>query len=354
MKRAAWVGLVLYVLTLGATGCGDSSHRSGGTAGAKLVAKAGKVELERAGAEKITVQLKQPVDIQPGDKVYAEADAVAIISDQGHIVQLGHKTKATVLQYKAPSRQKESDPSMVVHLVEGMADFMIPPNEKKLNGDRFRAESNSVIAAVRGTQFTMEIDGDRARVQVNEGVVALIPVGEDGFQSVVRGPMADDGSASPDVPGSVPNPKNTSTGNEPARSGDPATGSDAGDGGDGASATGDAGSDGPEGAPGSTAGSAGNPSGSTPGGAAPSDSGAVPGEIRLQAGEAAEVRPNGDDPASPGGSADAGTPIGTGSQAPFGGGRTLYYGSLSEKAISVNKARFFALKNLLEDPIMNF
>lgn len=294
MRRAAWVGLVLYVLTLGATGCGDSSRKSGAGAGAKLVATAGTIELQKADGTRVAVELKKPVDIQPGDTVTAEPGSVAVIADGGHLVQLGHDKKKSVLEYKSPSRKAEDEPSMVVHLVEGMAGFVIPPNEKNLTGDRFKAESNSVIAAVRGTQYEMEIDEANTVVRVAEGVVALIPVGQPAFESVTRAPLgsagggpADPGADPASQAASLPNPKEpTSTGETPAEG-----------------------------------------NGDNPPMAGTTRPDGTPGEILLTAGQEASVSNE---------------------------SKQLQLGAADSKAANELKAKFFTLIALREDPIMNF
>jgi hypothetical protein len=171
------VTLVLAIAVLAAGGCSKSET----PAAARGFAVHGTVTLTHLG-KSMTLTEKQSAPLHAGDSVAAGAASEAVIESAGHVTYLrenGH------LMLVSPAPRAREDAPMRVELFRGLATFLVPRAEKPADY-RFEAVTNSVVAAVKGTRFTVEATADRTRIAVTSGSVDLLAVADRKMLATVK------------------------------------------------------------------------------------------------------------------------------------------------------------------------
>ncbi|MBI3893206.1 MAG: FecR domain-containing protein [Candidatus Wallbacteria bacterium] len=167
MTRLTLIAVALLVLA--GAGCRGSAHPAAG----RVFAVKGAVEVVHAGA-KTTLSPKQVAPLSPGDGVRVGEQAEALVECAGHVSYLRERSE---LVFRAPPPESPGGPPMRVELLRGVATFLVPRAEKPRDY-RFEAVTGTVIAAVKGTEFTLEVTDDETRLSVFKGVVELLSARE--------------------------------------------------------------------------------------------------------------------------------------------------------------------------------
>jgi hypothetical protein len=164
-------GLLLAALAV-MTGCGGGHPAAGtgaeGDAGWRVQALKGQAIIVRDGKQTVVTPAHASA-LRAGDHVQTEAgaEAVLILGDQVHL--LGSATELSLDAGGSPVSPGGSvaGPESV-NLIAGLVNFFIPA---RADPRKFRATTDTVVASVKGTVFTLEIAGDEVRVTVVSGRV---------------------------------------------------------------------------------------------------------------------------------------------------------------------------------------
>ena len=146
----------------------------------------GKVTVTHAGQSKdYTGDVKVPV--VAGDVIATGADSEAVVNaaQQRHLLRANSELKLDLAASATGGGANR------VSVLRGLVTFWLPP-AKEQKTYKFQASTGTVVAAVRGTTFSVEVDGTDTKVYVASGFVDLFGPGT----SVVGG-VAADGSAVP-------------------------------------------------------------------------------------------------------------------------------------------------------------
>lgn len=183
MKAMRCVVALLALAALAATGCGSGSARDAAAKPARLRVLKGSVAVEGKGAARTVAEGKEEA-VLPGETIAVGAGAEALLIDGARLEVLAPGTKLAVESADAASGELQS-----VRLLDGIVTFLFPEDAKKER--RFEAVTHSVVAAVKGTVFRVEVRPDGTRVIVARGEVEVrAPAAGSPAQSVTAGRAA--------------------------------------------------------------------------------------------------------------------------------------------------------------------
>ena len=161
MVRAIFLPLVLGIFLLSVLAV--SSARGADSVGT-FTRVEGRVEVIRGSRAAQPVTTGAPVFV--GDLVRTKSGASAEISfEDGGVLRLAQRSRIDIEQYLS-GRQGE------IGLVRGKVDASIPPNPDLSPGaKRFEIHTPNAVAGVRGTRFTVILQGNVTAIVVREGTV---------------------------------------------------------------------------------------------------------------------------------------------------------------------------------------
>ncbi|MBI4860494.1 MAG: FecR domain-containing protein [Candidatus Riflebacteria bacterium] len=163
-----WV-LFTVALVIFSLGCARESSTSaaGGAQIGKLQVVKGSAVVTH-GAQKTTFQSGARASVMVGDTVATGpgSEAVVLASKQVHL--LGENS-----QLKFETVATDGSGAGRVSLLEGVSTFLLPPSP--VQKPQFEAAANSVVAAVHGTIFQLELKGGDVQVTVVRGEVEVRP-----------------------------------------------------------------------------------------------------------------------------------------------------------------------------------
>ena len=129
----------------------------------------GKVTVQRGGEEKWE-KAGADMPVYPGDKVKTEAKSEAeLILDDGSMLRIEEKTLIEIVDSKIEEGTEEGKKSFLINLGLGK----VLNNLKKLihKESRYNIKTQTAVAGVRGTEFSVESQKDKTEVAVFEGEV---------------------------------------------------------------------------------------------------------------------------------------------------------------------------------------
>ncbi len=126
------------------------------------------VVLRESGGER---QALKPHDaVHLGDTIVAEDGKAEILLNDGSIVSVGAKSRLVLSQYKSVSNALTTR----FHLFEGVLRLFV---NRATAGGEFEIETETAVAAVRGTDWLMEVVPGRTGVAILHGIIAVSGVG---------------------------------------------------------------------------------------------------------------------------------------------------------------------------------
>jgi hypothetical protein len=173
MRVVLWGSVLVLLVSLGRA-------EAAGPAIGQLLAAKGTVWRE-AGGRREPLQARDAVYV--ADTVVTDAASKAkILLNDGSILSVGENGRLTLGDYQSTAND------FTTRLGAGLGAFRFYVPKSPVNG-RFEVETDTAVAAVRGTDWVVEVTPDRTSVALLGGVVAVNGRGEHGTaQSVLRNP----------------------------------------------------------------------------------------------------------------------------------------------------------------------
>lgn len=127
----------------------------------------------RQAASGQTQPLEAQIRLGAGDEVVTQSGTATLQLADGSLVRVEPNTRLVLNRLTQYGRTGMVDTRM--RLERGKVSTEVRPLLD--GGARFEIETPSAVAAVRGTRFSLESQGDMSRLRVTEGVVAFGPAG---------------------------------------------------------------------------------------------------------------------------------------------------------------------------------
>ena len=142
----------------------------------QVVATRGAVFRESAGRREPAAK---GTALELGDTIVTDAGGKAKLQlNDGSIISVGEKARLTLSQYQSDA----NDYTTRVHAQEGAMRFLF---QRALDLSRFEVQTETAVAAVRGTQFMMDVEPNHTAVALLSGVVAVTARGAPGGEVVL-------------------------------------------------------------------------------------------------------------------------------------------------------------------------
>ena len=119
-------------------------------------------------SERQALTSRQPVHL--GDTIIAEDGKAEILLNDGSIVSVGAKSRLVLSQYKSVSNGLTTR----FRLLRGVLRLFV---NRATSGGEFEIETETAVAAVRGTDWLMEVVPGRTSVAILHGIIAVSGVG---------------------------------------------------------------------------------------------------------------------------------------------------------------------------------
>ncbi|MGO8916536.1 MAG: FecR domain-containing protein [Stellaceae bacterium] len=132
-----------------------------------VIAVRGEV-FRQAGPDRQALTSRQPVHL--ADTIIAGGGKAKILLNDGSIVSIGENSRLALAQYQSVGNRLTTR----LHLFEGVLRLFV---NRSTAGGRFEIESETAVAAVRGTDWLIEAVPDRTGVAIIQGVVAVSGLG---------------------------------------------------------------------------------------------------------------------------------------------------------------------------------
>ena len=159
MRSVLLIGIVLSLWTASAHGAEIAL--------AEVIALRGDVFVE-TGAAKNRLALRQA--LHRGDMLVSDAGKAKILFNDGSIVSLGENSRLRLADYRGTG----STLGTRLFLVTGVLRLFV---NRTAAGGSFEVESETATAAVRGTDWLIDVTPERTSVAVLQGAVAVSGIG---------------------------------------------------------------------------------------------------------------------------------------------------------------------------------
>lgn len=163
-KLRSYLGYCLVVVAILWTG----SARSDDIVVGSVIGVRGDVALETAG-ERHALALRDPVHV--ADTIVSGAGKAKIALNDGSIVSVGENSRVVFRDYQSTANGLKTR----LGLLQGVLHFFV---KRSVAGAQFEVDTETAVAAVRGTDWLMEATPDRTSVAVLQGAVAVSGRGE--------------------------------------------------------------------------------------------------------------------------------------------------------------------------------
>ncbi len=140
-----------------------------------VIALRGDVSLE-AGTEHRALALRDPVRL--ADTIVSGAGKAKIALNDGSIISIGENSRLVLQEYRSVTNAMRTR----LHLIEGVLRLFV---NRAIAGGQFEIESETAVAAVRGTDFLIDAKAETTGVAVIDGIVMVSGRGPQAQSSVL-------------------------------------------------------------------------------------------------------------------------------------------------------------------------
>jgi hypothetical protein len=117
-----------------------------------------------AGGNRQHLVLREPVHLE--DTLVADAGKAKILLNDGSIISLGEHSRLALRQYQGIANGRRT----ILHLFNGVLRMFV---NRATAGGAFEVETETAVAAVRGTDWLMEAVPEKTSVAIISGIVAV-------------------------------------------------------------------------------------------------------------------------------------------------------------------------------------